>query len=283
MRPPLTPGQVASYRRDGVLRLRGVVTGRELDELRRAADELTAAAVEDGRRRDARAATRLRTDHGFDEWHELDETGFLFGRDPEGRRVFRRATRLWDRDPIFRIVTANPWLVAAAEQLVGDPVLPANDAFVVKMPGAGAAVPWHRDPSGRALLERTGDASSCFTCDVYVDDADVDDGCVWAIPGTHRTTDPPPRELDFGVAGARPLPAQAGDVLLHCTGVLHGSPVNTSTRLRRTFYVHYRPEAALRRPEWAFDDERIAAARARRDTFAAERERWEAVPTGATP
>jgi ectoine hydroxylase-related dioxygenase (phytanoyl-CoA dioxygenase family) len=125
-------------------------------------------------------------------------------------------------------------------------------------------VPWHRDPSGRALIDDVGDASSDFTCDIYIDPSTLDNGCLWALPGTHRAGGPDLADAspDFDVPGARALEAQPGDMIIHSTGVLHGSPTNTSSSVRRTLYLHYRTPAEIvgeywQRPqEWV--DERAA-------------------------
>lgn len=256
----LTDDQVEAYRRDGFLQVRHVVTGDELDRLRAAADGVMDEAVAHGRALDAEYAIELDDDHGFRDWAESNHKGFLYGRSPDGARVWRRAELMFTRDPSFRTVAVHPSIVAIARRIMGDDAIVANESMVVKMPGHGAAVPWHRDPSSEAYLEREGDASGDFTIDIYLDRSTVGNGCVWAIPGSHRGQPVPDDDLDFTVDGAVPLKAEPGDVLLHSTGVLHGSPTSSGT-LRRTFYLHYRPPSILatdwaRPQEWI--DERIA-------------------------
>jgi hypothetical protein len=262
----LAQDQVDAYRRDGVLLVKGLIRGSELAALQAAADEVTDRAVVHGRRMDAeRGPIRLKDDHGFTEWQEFDENLFLYGRGKQGERVFRRAEGMFGRDPVFGLASAHPRLRSIVETIVGQPVVAANDSLVVKMPGAGAAVPWHRDPSGETLLAERGDASSDFTCDIYLDRSTVANGCVWALPGSHRTGGPtaPDDPLDFDVPGAVPLEAEPGDLLLHSTGVLHGSPTNTSSSMRRTLYLHYRPPAELTGGFWQrpqdWIDQRVAA------------------------
>lgn len=246
----LTDGQITRFRRDGVLRLRNVLADEELQRLRAATERVQREAVAYGRKLDARAPIELEDDHGFTEWDELDEHGFLYARGPDGQRVWRRAEGMWDRDPIFRITTAHPEILAAVEQLLESEALPSNDSMVVKMPAAGAAVPWHRDPPGELALEQGRDASYDFTCDVYLDRSTVDNGCLWALPGSHTGGWDDLDPLDFDVPEAVPLEAEPGDVLLHSTGVLHGSPPNTSSDTRRTFYIHYRTREELSRGHW---------------------------------
>jgi hypothetical protein len=258
---PAPPGTVHSamddsalgaYRRDGFVVLRGLLGEAELAMLRAASDRVLADAVRYGRELDAQRPVELRADHGFHDWDEIDDRFFLYARDSEGRRVWRRAEQMWRRDVAFRAIAANPRIVAAVERAVGAPVLPGNDSMVVKMPGAGAAVPWHRDPPGVELIRRAGDASADFVTDVYVDQSTRENGCVWALPGSHRhTEDVEPESYDRPDAVA--LEAQPGDVVLHSTGVLHGSPPNRSASMRRTFYVHYGSREELQVGWWKRD------------------------------
>lgn len=267
----LDEDQVASYERNGFLAIRGVFHGDELRRLREAAERVVADAAQYGRELDERGVELVLTeDHGFADWGQLDERQYLYARNPAGERVFRRAERLWRHDPIFRLATANPSLLNAVAQVLKKPFVPVHDTLVVKMPGAGAAVPWHRDPSGEDLIRDVGDASSDFTCDVYLDPSTVDNGCLWALPGSHRGE---PAEvadvLDFDVPGAVPLEAEPGDVVLHSTGLLHGSPRNTGAETRRTFYVHYRPPEVLGHGFWdrpqSWIDEHVGYLQAFRD------------------
>lgn len=261
----LTQEQIDRYRRDGFLHIPQMYTGAELDALRAAADRVVEEAVAYGRELDAsRGPIVLKDDHGFREWQELDERKFLYGQGKDGERLFRRAEGMWERDPIFRIATANPLLVNAVHQVLELPILGVNDSMVVKMPGAGAAVPWHRDPTADELIAEFGDACSNFTCDIYLDAATAETG-LRAIPGSHRGGWDDIDELDFDHPDAVTVEAQPGDVLFHSLGVLHGSPKNTSGGLRRTFYVHFRPPEAVgkgfwdRPPEWIAQRRKVAA------------------------
>lgn len=261
----LTAGQKAAYGRDGYLLVQGLVTGDELAALRAAADRVMAEAVAYGRELDAQGAVRLREQHGFSDWDAIDDRRFLYAADAEGRRVWRRAEGMWDRDTAFRRVTAHPGLLDVAYGLGGEDVVAGNDSLVVKMPGGGAAVPWHRDPTGVMLLEGGGDAATDFTCDLYLDSSTIANGAVWAVPGSHRDLSLPGDALAFPLDGAVPLEAEPGDLLVHSTGVLHGSPPNESGSLRRTFYVHFPVPSTMtdgwwqRSPEWAEGQRKLLA------------------------
>lgn len=262
----LTQEQIDRYRQDGFLHIPGLFSGPELEALQAAATRVVEEAKVYGRELDAaRGPIALKDDHGFAEWEELDERKFLYGRGRDGERLFRRSEAMWKRDPIFRIATANPLLLNAVHQVLGLGVLGVNDSMVVKMPGAGAAVPWHRDPSGNELIAEFGDACSDFTCDIYLDASTEENGALLALPGSHRGGWDDIEPLDFDQPDAVVLEAQPGDVLFHSLGVLHGSPTNSSGGLRRTFYVHFRPPEVFgtgfwdRPADWIADRRKVNA------------------------
>lgn len=215
----LDRAQIDAFHRDGFLVMRGLIQGRELELLQAAADRVVAEGV-------ARSG----------EHH-------LYGMGLDGAELYRRSEKLWQRDPVFRAVSVNPALLENIGQCIGHEFFPWNDSLVVKVP-RGGPVGWHQDPPyGQPEREETYVVPN-FTTDIYLDDSDEDNGCVWALPGRHlvghvRTEERSEDEL-FTACGAVPVPMRAGDVLFHALSAPHGSRANPSpTRTRRTFYIHY--------------------------------------------
>lgn len=213
----LDRSQLDFFLANGYLVMRGMFHGRELDELRAATDRVVAEGVA-----------------GSGSAHIHETTA-------DGSRTYRRSEQMWKRDAIFRAVTVNPDLLAAVGQCIGREFFPWNDSLVVKMPRSGAAVPWHQDPPfGEA--DRLFTPLPNFTSDIYLDHSDRGNGCVWAIPGHHlagHVDIPADPEACFGHPLAVPIEMAPGDVLFHWITTPHGSRLNTSERMRRTFYVHY--------------------------------------------
>jgi phytanoyl-CoA hydroxylase len=258
--PTSAGAAVARYLRDGFLLVPGLFSGVELDRLRAAADRVMDEAIAYGQTLDERGLLDLQQPHGFYETQDFDERQFLYGLDAAGRRIWRRAEGMLRRDHAFLLAAAHPRLLDLVRAVKGAAdVVPGNDSMVVKMPGAGAAVPWHRDPPGERALAEGRQAAQDFTCDIYLDASTVENGCLWAVPGSHLGGPVPNDPLGFPVSGAVPLEAQPGDVLLHSTGVMHGSPTNRSSALRRTFYLHYATPAELLGGWWSWTPERLAA------------------------
>jgi phytanoyl-CoA hydroxylase len=229
----LTEQQIDEFHRDGLLVLRGVFNEEEVRALQQAADEVTREAV---------AGTG--TGHGY--------------RDVAGRRQYYRTDGvLWERYAAFRIATVNPNLLAAVAQCLGHPFLPINDSLVVKLPHSGVAIPWHQDPPYQGpdgLAETFGIPN--FDCDIYLDRATVENGCLYGLAGYHlvghveveRFAD---EEL-FHLDDALPLEMEPGDVILHAISTPHGSQANDSDTLRRVFYVHFMAREVMEtlHPEW---------------------------------
>src|SRR5690606_150458 len=116
-----------------------------------------------------------------------------------------------------------------------------------------------------------------FTTDIYLDESDPDNGCVYAIPGHHMVghveLKGKTQEELFRDCGAVPVVMEPGDVLFHFISTPHGSGPNRSDRQRRVFYIHYMSKKVKDAfyPQWnmAADSEglafleRMAAARER--------------------
>jgi ectoine hydroxylase-related dioxygenase (phytanoyl-CoA dioxygenase family) len=229
----LTEQQLSQFHRDGLLVLRRIFNDREIRALQEAADEVTREGM-----------AEAGTGHGY--------------RDVDGHRQYYRTDGvLWERHAAFRIATVNPSLLAAVGQCLGYPFMPINDSLVVKLPHSGVAIPWHQDPpyqgpDGRAETFEIPN----FDCDIYLDSATVENGCLYGLAGYHLVghveVERFAEEELFGRADAIPLEMAPGDVLLHSISSPHGSRANESDTLRRVFYVHFMAREVLQalHPEW---------------------------------
>ncbi len=214
----LDRAQIDDFHRDGFLIIRGLIRGRELDLLREASQRV----IDEG-------VARLGDDH-------------IYAPAPDGSERYWRSERMWQRDPIFQAVAVHPQLLEAIGMCLGHEFFPWNDSLVVKLPG-GPGVSWHQDPPYSDPARTATYGVPNFTTDIYLDDSDEDNGCVWAIPGHHLVGhvryEAFSEEDLFTHCGAVPVRMRAGDVLLHALSTPHGSRANHSQRMRRTFYIHY--------------------------------------------
>jgi ectoine hydroxylase-related dioxygenase (phytanoyl-CoA dioxygenase family) len=229
----LTEEQISEFHRDGLLVIRGVFGSEEVRALRRAADEVTEEALA-GRG----------TGHGY--------------REVDGRRQYYRTDGvLLDHDAAFRMATVNPRLLSAVGQCLGHRFMPINDSLVVKLPQSGVAIRWHQDPpyEGPEARRDTYGIPN-FDCDIYLDEATVENGCLFGLAGYHLAghveVERFLEEEFFERPDAIALPMEPGDVLLHAISAPHGSRANDSDTLRRVFYVHFMARETLEtlHPEW---------------------------------
>jgi ectoine hydroxylase-related dioxygenase (phytanoyl-CoA dioxygenase family) len=230
----LSDDQIAHFHRDGLLAVRGVFGEQEVRSLQRAADEVTQEAV-----------AGAGSGHGY--------------REVDGQKQYYRTDGvLWERHAAFRIATVNPGMLGAVGQCLGYPFMPINDSLVVKLPHSGVAIRWHQDPpyegpDGRAETF----AIPNFDCDIYLDAATVDNGCLYGLAGSHLVghveVERFGEEELFGRPDVVPLEMAPGDVLLHAISAPHGSRANDSDTLRRVFYVHYMAKEVrdALHPDWA--------------------------------
>jgi len=225
--------QIDQFHRDGLLVIKGVFSGPELVALQRAADQVQQDGIA-GRG----------SGHGY--------------RDVDGRRQYYRTDGvLWERDAAFRTAAVHPGLLAAVGQCLGHAFMPINDSLVIKLPHSGVSIPWHQDPpyQGPDGLPATFGIPN-FDCDVYLDEATLQNGCLYGLVGHHLAghVDVERFEEDelFVRDDAIPLEMSPGDVILHAISSPHGSKANDSDTLRRVFYIHYMAQGVLEglHPDW---------------------------------
>ena len=227
----LTPGEagrraisdqeVTFFQEQGYLIIQSVLGGEELKRLRRAMDALLSYGLEE---------VRQHPDYSYGRGHF------------SGRPVLQRIEYVIDKTEEAKVLLGHPFILRSIERLQGKDFIPTWDSLVVKLPGEGILVGWHRD-AGAECVGQEPILNTAF----YMDEADIDT-CLWVHPGSHRWSQEEVLEITqkegFPTAGAIPLPMKAGDVMLHNILLLHGSPSNTSSKLRRVIYFEFRPSHA---------------------------------------
>lgn len=160
----------------------------------------------------------------------------------------------------------DPRLVAPSAGLLGVRDLSLfTDKLNFKRPG-GSPFPWHQDAPYWAFgCDHLG---SLVSLQLYLDDADAQNGCLWILPGSHRHGVLPSQE-GRGVLGRLytdvshvdagdpvPIEAPAGSVIFFDGYVVHGSRGNRAQASRRALVLTYQP-AGYRR--WNQEDVRPVA------------------------
>jgi ectoine hydroxylase-related dioxygenase (phytanoyl-CoA dioxygenase family) len=132
----------------------------------------------------------------------------------------------------------NPTALDAVSDLLGADVISFGSVMVFKLPSIGPAVGMHRDIAENVF----SDDHLWIAAGLYLDDSAVDNGCLWAVPGSHRLVGAElaaesARGLDS--PAAVPIPVGAGSLLLHDSRLLHGSMRAVAGGLRRVLYHSY--------------------------------------------
>lgn len=217
-RHAISEADVEFFRNNGYLILPSVLAGEELKHLRRAMDGLLSYGLEE---------IRQHPDYSYGRGHLT------------GRPILQRIEYIIDKTEEAKVLLGHPFILRSVEKLQGNDFIPTWDSMVIKLPGEGMLIGWHRDAGTECVGEKP-----VFNVDFYIDDADLDT-CLWVYPGSHAWNQEEilarTQQDGFPTDGAIPIPVKSGDVLFHNILLLHGSPANTSSKLRRVIYYEFRP------------------------------------------
>ena len=219
----LSEEQIKKYRSDGYLAIEGVLTDKELEDLRRVTDEF------------------------FEKSRALTETDSIYDLGPDHSAEtprLRRISNPINQHPVYDALLRHKGILDRVEQLVGPGVRQNGDKLNFKLPEQGSPVQWHQD---WAFYPHTND--DLLAVGIAIDDMTLDNGCLMFIPGSHKgriydhqqngyfigaVTEP-----DFTAEGAVPVELKAGGISIHHARLLHGSAANTSKMSRRLLLFQY--------------------------------------------
>ena len=143
-------------------------------------------------------------------------------------------------DPIFDRLIAHERVVPYLKEWMGEPQL-INTWSISKSRGA-AFSGWHRGVPTTDFSYRNGTIRTRMFNTVYLlTDNGRDDGCVVAVPGSHKSN----IDLDvkahpaYEMPGATPIIGKAGDLLLFSEATLHDGLPKTTDGIRTNLYYNY--------------------------------------------
>lgn len=221
---PFGLADVTTYRRQGLLALRGLVEPAELAILQDAAASLV--------------------DWAWTARQDLDVQWSGRRRDPTSAPT--RIEYVVDKSDAVRNLAGHPALLEVVEAIVGPNFLPTWDSLVFKTAEGAPRIDWHRDDG--IYRDPLGVLGSGRVVDVgvYLDHAPPSN-CVWAIPGSNywdaaaaEAETARRNAVTWDPAGAVPAVLEPGDVLFHNVMTVHGAPAVERSR-RRVVYFEYRP------------------------------------------
>lgn len=176
-------------------------------------------------------------------------------------RTVRKFSDLVPHEPVFKAHATDPELLDRVAQLIGTPISLYADQALLKPPMVGSEKLLHQDNAYFRVVPN----EAVITCWCALDDATVENGCMYYVPGTHRLGiveheaipgTPHLVPKSYTTEQAVPVPVRAGGVIFHHACTLHYSPANNTPQWRRAFVCHFvrsdaempgkKPDALLR-------------------------------------
>jgi len=186
----LTTAQQDQYQRDGYLVLPDFKSAGEIAALRARAGVIVDAF--DPASSQGIFTTREQEKKADDYFLASDNTIRCFFEEeafgPDGQLKQDKALSInkighamHDLDPVFRAFSADPKLAAVARDLGLAEAQVWQSMYIFKQPGIGGEVRWHQDAT---FFDTTPISVTTFW--FALEDATLDNGCLWAEPGGHR-------------------------------------------------------------------------------------------------
>jgi len=254
--PMISPAQLEQYQRDGFLVVKGFAESDECDALRTRAGELVQefepadvvsifTTHEQSRVADEYFMTSGDKIRFFFEANAFLPDGTL--KQPKERSINKIGHALHDLDPVFDRFSRSEKVKELAAAIGFAQSYLVQSMYIFKQPNIGGEVNCHQD-STFIYTEPTDIAGLWFA----LEDATVENGCLWAIPGGHnrglksRWVRSPEGPMKFEVYDEEPWPenelvpleVRKGSLIL-LNGLLpHRSFENRSPRSRHAYTLH---------------------------------------------
>ncbi len=232
MKTDLTKAQIGFYQEHGYIIIEDFLSPAELATWRAHVD----AAVT--KRADRRLANRAG-------WRDGDKNSYY-------NRVFVQRINLWTDHAGMRELMLDPRLGKLASELAGvDGMRIWHDQALIKQPWANPTG-WHLDNPYWSYSSR-----AAISIWVALDDATRDNGCLYFLPGTHKTAtfDNSSIGMNTGAlfdvypqwaqiqSAAAPMPA--GSCSFHNGLLAHGAGANMTPGTRRAMTCGYMPDGSV--------------------------------------
>ena len=147
-------------------------------------------------------------------------------------------------EPCILELASESVIVDRIAALLGPNIDCFGTKFFPKLAG-GTSTHWHQD---NFYFGTTSD--QIISCGIYLQDADLDNGCLQVVPQSHLTGEIAEHQRAKGMHGswteiditqAMALPMSAGSVAIFSANLLHGTSNNHSDRTRYSTAWHYIP------------------------------------------
>ena len=239
-----------------------ILPASQLEEYRRAG-HLTVPAVFGAAEMDSAIAEIERWGEEFLAHLAPEQRQWYLDGGVTARQVLRKLDNPHHHRRRFTRLACDSRLVALVEGLIGTGVSVYFSQIFFKAPEGGGPKPAHQDN----FYFGPRDPEALVTAWIALDDATLENGCMFFGEGTHRGpviahVTPPGEPFNLQIAAevvARtamtPAPVPKGGVSFHHGGVFHQSGANHSLRWRRACALHYvRNDNAFVQPALPYDE-----------------------------
>eukprot|EP00899_Mesostigma_viride_P018260 jgi/Mesvir1/26435/Mv16122-RA.1 len=176
----------------------------------------------------------------------LDENGRFL--QPKALSINKIGHALHDLDPAFRQFSRSPKMERVLRALGYRVPTPVQSMYIFKQPGIGGEVVPHQDST---FLHT--EPPSCVGLWLALEDATRENGCLWALQGSHKggllrrfLREPGGTDVrfdrgvtEFDLSQFVPLEAPAGTLVVLHGAVVHMSHENRSPKSRHAYSVHF--------------------------------------------
>lgn len=232
----LTDAEVAQYRREGWVLVRGIMGPRSIEACRQALSDLATGRIP------AREIVLM-----YETGYDPRDIG------PEERENYIRKYMDYVEDaPVLKMTAMNRRLHTRLDQSLGTGRVLFQEMALVKPPRIGSEKPWHQDAS----YFRVTDPGLIVGVWIALDAASRRNGCMELIPGSHLGGGVPHiHENDFNRCRIMEdcldrdarivIEMEPGDALIFHSLLHHFTEPNTSDLRRRALQFHYHQIGAI--------------------------------------
>jgi phytanoyl-CoA hydroxylase len=225
----LTDEQKREFDENGYVIVRGLLSREEVDAIGGHADQIAVGEI-------AQPASAVQVEPAIQRKEEAAKSKL---------EAVRKLSSVARTDPIMHAHATNPKILDILEGLIGPDIKLFDDQLFMKSPAHGSRKNYHQDSNSSMMSKYV--PHSLVSCWAALDDATVDNGCLWFIPGSHKWGRIPverEREIEKqALAGALenevPIELKAGDCSFHHSLLMHCSRANRSSARRRGYATQY--------------------------------------------
>ena len=225
----LTDEQKQHFDENGYIIVRNLLTREEIDAVGKRADQIAVGEI-------AQPTSAVQIEPAIQRKEETPKSTL---------ESVRKLSSVARTDPIMHAHATNPKILDILEDLIGPDIKLFDDQLFMKSSAHGSRKNYRQDSNSSVMSKYV--PHSLVSCWTALDDATVDNGCLWFIPGSYkwgRIAVEREREIEKqAIAGALenevPIELNAGDCSFHHSLLMHCSRANRSTTRRRGYATQY--------------------------------------------